>query len=106
MGAMQSLTARRLRWAVPFAAGAAVAAAAILPGVAAGSDHPNLPARSAQQLLTDLLEVRAPALSGTVVETAHLGLPELPTPGGAGRGAVLAEPRDRLAHAAGLGRRP
>ncbi len=27
---------------------------------------------------------RAPALSGTVVETAHLGLPELPTPGGAG----------------------
>jgi outer membrane lipoprotein-sorting protein len=84
MGAMQSLTARRLRWAVPFAAGAAVAAAAILPGVASGSDHPNLPARSAQQLLTDLLEVRAPALSGTVVETAHLGLPELPTPAGGG----------------------
>jgi outer membrane lipoprotein-sorting protein len=84
MAAMQSLTARRLRWAVPFAAGAAVAAAAILPGVAAGSDHPNLPGRSAQQLLTDLLEVRAPALSGTVVESAHLGLPELPTAGGGG----------------------
>jgi outer membrane lipoprotein-sorting protein len=81
---MQSVTARRLRWAVPFAAGAAVAAAAILPGVAAGSDHPALPGRTAQQLLTDLLEVRSPALSGTVVETAHLGLPELPSAGGAG----------------------
>jgi outer membrane lipoprotein-sorting protein len=81
---MQSLTARRLRWAVPFAAGAAIAAAAILPGVAAGSDHPNLPARTAQQLLTDLLEVRSPQLSGTVVETARLGLPELPTGGGTG----------------------
>jgi outer membrane lipoprotein-sorting protein len=81
---MQSLVARRLRWAVPFGAAAAVAAAAILPGVAAGSDHPGLPGRSAQQLLTDLLEVRAPALYGTVVETARLGLPELPTPNGAG----------------------
>jgi len=81
---MQSLTARRLRWVVPFAAAAAIAAAAVLPGVASGSDHPNLPARSAQQLLTDLLKVRAPALSGTVVETARLGLPELPTPNGAG----------------------
>jgi outer membrane lipoprotein-sorting protein len=82
---MQSVTARRLRWSVPFAAGAAVAVAAILPGVASGSDHPSLPPRSAQQLLTGLLEVHTAALSGTVVETAHLGLPELPTrPGGRG----------------------
>jgi outer membrane lipoprotein-sorting protein len=81
---MQTLVARRLRWAVPFGAGAAIAAAAILPGVAAGSDHPNLPARSAQQLLSDVLQVRTAALSGTVVETARLGLPELPTPAGSG----------------------
>ena len=78
---MKTTTVRRLRWGVPFVAGAAVAAAAILPGVAAGSDHPSLPARSATQLLTDLLSVKPPALSGTVVETARLGLPELPSTG-------------------------
>ncbi len=79
MDRMQPTTTRRLRWAAPFVAGAAVAAAAILPGVASGSDHPVLPARTAQQLLASLLAAQPPALSGTVVETARLGLPELPT---------------------------
>jgi outer membrane lipoprotein-sorting protein len=79
--AMQKITARRLRWLAPFVAGAAVAAAAILPGVAAGSDHPALPARSATQLLADLMTIHAPSLSGTVVETARLGLPDLPSTG-------------------------
>jgi outer membrane lipoprotein-sorting protein len=78
MGRMQTTTTRKLRWAAPFVAGAAVAAAAILPGVASGSDHPALPPRSAQQLLAGLLAAKPPALSGTVVETARLGLPELP----------------------------
>ena len=80
MDRMQPTTTRRLRWAAPFVAGAAIAAAAILPGVASGSDHPVLPARTAQQLLASLLAAQPPALSGTVVETARLGLPELPTP--------------------------
>ena len=79
---MQTITVRRLRWIAPFAAGAAIAAAAILPGVAAGSDHPTLPARSAAQLLTDLSTASVPSLSGTIVETARLGLPELPSAGG------------------------
>jgi outer membrane lipoprotein-sorting protein len=79
---MQTITARRLRWIAPFVAGAAIAAAAILPGVAVGSDHPSLAPRSAAQLLADLAQVKPPALSGTVVETARLGLPELPDVGG------------------------
>ena len=79
---MQTITVRRLRWIAPFAAGAAIAAAAILPGVAAGSEHPTLPARSAAQLLTDLSTASVPSLSGTIVETARLGLPQLPSTGG------------------------
>jgi len=79
---MQTITVRRLRWIAPFAAGAAIAAAAILPGVAAGSEHPTLPARSAAQLLTDLSTASVPSLSGTIVETARLGLPQLPQAGG------------------------
>jgi outer membrane lipoprotein-sorting protein len=78
---MQTTTARRLRWIAPFVAGAAVAAAAIIPGVAAGSDHPSLPARSATELLADLATAQAPQLSGTIVETARLGLPQLPSTG-------------------------
>jgi outer membrane lipoprotein-sorting protein len=78
---MQTTTARRLRWIAPFAAGAAIAAAAILPGVAAGSDHPSLPAQSATQLLAAMATAPAPQLSGTVVETARLGLPQLPSTG-------------------------
>ena len=78
---MHKTTARRLRWTVPVVAGAAVAAAAILPGVAVGSDHPVLPTRTAAQLLADLASVHSTALSGTLVETARLGLPDLPSTG-------------------------
>jgi len=78
---MKTTTVRRLRWTAPFVAGAAIAAAAILPGVAAGSDHPVLPPRTAAQLLADLATAPPPSLSGTVVETARLGLPELPSAG-------------------------
>jgi hypothetical protein len=38
---------------------------------------PSLPARTAAQLLTDVATAKAPAMTGTVVETAALGLPEL-----------------------------
>lgn len=78
---MQTTTVRRLRWIAPFVAGAAIATAAILPGVAAGSDHPSLTPRSAAQLLADLATATTPALSGTIVETARLGLPDLPSTG-------------------------
>lgn len=69
---------RQARWAVPavvvLAAGGLVAGSA-LPSAAAA---PRLPARSAGQLLAALTADAAPPLSGTITETASLGLPALP----------------------------
>lgn len=84
---MQTSVQRRWRWAVPVVAGAVVAAVAIMPAVAAGRDHPVLPARSAASLLAAVMTAPAPVLSGTVQETARLGLPDLPT-SGAGQAAL------------------
>jgi outer membrane lipoprotein-sorting protein len=42
---------------------------------------PRLPARTPAQLLAEVAAGQAPALSGTVVETASLGLPSLPHTG-------------------------
>src|SRR5688572_7707206 len=67
----------RARWAVPGTALAVVAGAALVAGrgaEAAGS----LPPRSPEQLLVDLQQAHLTGLSGTVVQTADLGLPELP----------------------------
>jgi outer membrane lipoprotein-sorting protein len=50
------------------------------------SATPSLPPRTPEQLLTEISQARVPGLSGTVVETARLGLPELP--GFAGRGGA------------------
>jgi outer membrane lipoprotein-sorting protein len=44
---------------------------------------PSLPSRTPEQLLADVSQANVPGLSGTVVETARLGLPELPAIGGA-----------------------
>jgi outer membrane lipoprotein-sorting protein len=71
------LSPRSLRWALPVVAGVAVAAAAFIPSAVASAQHPALPARSAGQLLADLASAHPPVLSGTVVETARLGLPDL-----------------------------
>jgi outer membrane lipoprotein-sorting protein len=45
---------------------------------------PSLPSRTPEQLLADVSQASVPGLSGTVVETARLGLPELPALGGRG----------------------
>src|SRR3954452_16083831 len=72
------LTSRRLRWAVPGGVAAAVAVAAFGSSVtASASGHPSLPAKSAAQLLATLEQAPPPLLSGTVVESTHLGLPDL-----------------------------
>jgi outer membrane lipoprotein-sorting protein len=72
------LTSRRLRWAVPGGVAAAVAVAALGSSVtASASGHPSLPDKSAAQLLASLEQATPPLLSGTVVETTHLGLPDL-----------------------------
>ncbi len=86
---MNLLPARRgmLRFLVPLAV-AAVVAGGLAFASASRSDSatPTLPPRSAEQLLAEVAQARVPGLSGTVVSTARLGLPELPNI--AGRGGV------------------
>lgn len=69
-----------MRWAVP--AVAVLAAGGVIAGTtAAGAQSaPVLPALSAAQLLTDVATSSGPGpMSGTVQETASLGLPALPS---------------------------
>ncbi|MEU7695135.1 LolA family protein [Microbispora hainanensis] len=75
--------ARAVRWGVPVAAVAVVAAAVGTgPVIAAVRSEPSLPDRTAEQLLADVARTwqngRMPQMSGTIVETASLGLPALP----------------------------
>jgi outer membrane lipoprotein-sorting protein len=73
---------RRARWAVP--AGAVAVAGGVLAGsvIPAAQAAPLLPSRTPAQLLAALAaKTSAPPLTGTVVETASLGLPALPSTG-------------------------
>jgi outer membrane lipoprotein-sorting protein len=74
---MSSLARRRARYLVPIGAAAITAIVVIAPQAASGAQHPNLPARTAGQLLTSLEQAHMPQFSGTTVETARLGLPSL-----------------------------
>jgi outer membrane lipoprotein-sorting protein len=71
---------RHARWAVP--TGALVVAGAVTAATMAtvAQASPELPPRTAAQLLADVAGRTAPPppLTGTVVETASLGLPQLP----------------------------
>ena len=71
------VTSPGVRWAVP-----AAAVALIAGGVAFRSANADaaaqLPPKTAAQLLADVAKAPQHPLSGTVVETARLGLPELP----------------------------
>lgn len=67
----------RARWLVP--AGVAVAVAGAAGAAALTADaSPPLPPKSAAQLLVDLQNADVTGLSGTVVQNAALGLPQLP----------------------------
>lgn len=68
---------RRLRWAAPAAALVAVGGVIAAVQIPTADASPALPARTAEQLLTAVASAKAPVLSGTVVETAALGLPDL-----------------------------
>jgi hypothetical protein len=70
---------RRMRWAVP--AAAVVAVAAVIAGTAAAGAQsaPSLPARTPAQLIAGLARARPIPLTGTITETASLGLPALPS---------------------------
>jgi outer membrane lipoprotein-sorting protein len=75
---------RRARWAVPGAV--VVVIAAVIAGlqIPAAQASPDLPGRTPAQLLASLKsDAKVPPLTGTVVETAALGLPQLPQAGNA-----------------------
>src|SRR5262249_4787664 len=71
---------RRGRWAVPAGVIAAVAAVAPISAIAVGRGAPALPPRTPAELLAALAGDHSapPPLTGTVVETASLGIPQLP----------------------------
>ena len=75
----------RARWAVPGAVLATIGAVALAANQTA-SAGPSLPPRSAAKLLVDVQQARLSGISGTVVQTSNLGLPELPGLSGAGVG--------------------
>jgi outer membrane lipoprotein-sorting protein len=66
-----------LRWLVPVTAGVAVLGGGAVVGTFAADAEPALPPRTAAQLLVDLQTSRLDGLSGTVVQRAELGLPQL-----------------------------
>lgn len=71
---------RRARWAVPGTAVAVTAAVVAAFQIPAAQASPNLPAKTPAQLLASLgNDQKVPPMTGTVVETASLGLPQLPT---------------------------
>jgi outer membrane lipoprotein-sorting protein len=72
---------------VPAIITAAIAVAA--SGVLSAGANPPLPARTAAQLLVDVQNARVDGWSGTIVQNAKLGLPDLPAVGNAAGGSSL-----------------
>ncbi len=82
---------RALRWIAPVGVVGVLTATVLLPSTTTTANaHPELAARSAAQLLADVAGSRVSALSGTVVATARLGLPQLPAQSSTGTGSPLA----------------
>jgi outer membrane lipoprotein-sorting protein len=73
-----------LRWIIPTGVAGIVALAA--SGVLSAEATPNLPARTAAQLLADVETAHVDGLSGTIVGKTSLGLPALP--GGSSAGLI------------------
>jgi len=69
-----------LRWLVPLAFVLALTGTGLV-AVTASADR-KLPPRTAEQLLVDVQEARVDGLSGTVIQEANLGIPEIPGAGG------------------------
>ena len=78
---MRVKLSRRGRWAVPSAA--VIVTGGVIAGlqIPAAEASPALPARTPAQLLADINQEKLPPLTGTVVETTSLGLPQLPQAG-------------------------
>lgn len=72
------MTRRWQRWAPPVVAIAVVTAYAVVPAATAnGAVHPDLPPVTAAQLLTKVETAHVAGMSGTVHESADLGLPKI-----------------------------
>jgi outer membrane lipoprotein-sorting protein len=69
-----------VRWLAPVAVAGVIAL--IASGVFSADANPNLAPQTAGQLLASVAQADTPTFSGTVVEKASLGLPELPNLGG------------------------
>lgn len=78
----------RLRWAVPTVVAFTVAGAVLATSASADPTPGGLAPRTAAELLTDLAAPTTDALSGTLTETANLGLPELPGSAGSTLGPL------------------
>ncbi len=74
----------RLRWIAPVAAVGLIGATSVVTSSASADS--GLPPRTAAQLLADVQQARLDSLSGTIVQTSDLGLPELPGVGGTASG--------------------
>jgi outer membrane lipoprotein-sorting protein len=84
-GGMTVLSRRPvLRWLLPAFLALVLAAAGSAIGVITAAARSGLPHRSAAQLLVDVQGARLDGLSGTIVQNADLGLPQLPDTGGSG----------------------
>lgn len=70
-----------LRWLAPLALVLVVGGTGGIVAATASADPP-LPTKTAEQLLVDLQGATVDGLSGTVVQTADLGLPAIPGAGG------------------------
>jgi outer membrane lipoprotein-sorting protein len=70
-----------LVWGVPVIVTGAVIAAAAISNATASSASPSLPSRTPTQLLVAVQQHADTSLSGTVKQTANLGLPSLPDSG-------------------------
>ena len=79
-----------LRWLAPVAVIAVVGGAAVIGhAVASGAGTTDLPATTPAQLIADIGQADIAGVSGTVVESADLGLPSLPQLGPAGTDSGL-----------------
>ena len=86
---MDLARSRRLRWAVPVVAAGLVFGGAQLTAWAATSSA-DLPTITARDLLVKAQQARVDQLSGTVRSTTSLGLPALPSQGGANWSSLVA----------------
>lgn len=67
----------RSPWVVPTAVGSAVALALVSQPLFAAGDANELPEITADELVAQVVEAEPQAMSGTVVHTARLGLPDM-----------------------------